>query len=126
MGIGVGLAFDAVTSYISGTDNSSLTTVANAAGGEAVAATLPTQKKPRTGAAGGGPSKDKTSVASKYNHSAYQNKRISLKQWHLISKLLRRFPYLGLGLSFSELVNALYERYGKEAVDKELNSNCGG
>ena len=111
IGIGVGFAFDAAIDAIRGEDNSSAATVANAAGGGSIAATLPTQQKSRTGVSGGGPAGDRTSVASQQNHQAYKDGRRSLRTRHLVTKGLRKVPYIGTGLGIAELLDAIYDRY---------------
>ncbi len=129
-----GLALDAAVNAISGADGSALSAGVNGTVGAATASTLPTQKKPRTGVSGGGPSGDGTTLASQANHRAYRKGQISLAQRHRLTKLLRKIPYLGTGIGVSQLLKALYDRFGKEVVDQalndalkeELNNTCEG
>lgn len=117
-GVAVGLAFDAAVSAIRGSDNPGIVIAGNAAGGAGVAATLPTQNKPRGGIAGGGPSGDKTSLASQINHRLAQSGRYSLSTRNFLTQqILRRIPYLGAGLGLLELIDALIDRFN-------LTENC--
>ncbi|OBT09273.1 hypothetical protein A9267_09810 [Shewanella sp. UCD-FRSSP16_17] len=77
--LAVGYAFDLAVEAIRGEENSTGNTAGNVATGGAVAATGPFADKPIGGIAGGGKAGTKTSVASKANHKAAQDGKISKK-----------------------------------------------
>lgn len=115
MGIGAGIAFDYfIEKYkernccgkeLSCTD-SLLGTEGNAAVGGAIGATGPFDAKPRTGIAGGGRAGATTSVASKINHAAAKKGYYSVRTRNLVTKGLRKVPYLGVAVSGYEIYDA--------------------
>ncbi len=114
VGLAVGYVFDKAIGAIRGESSSSAVTAGNSVLGASVASTLPTQEKPRTGVDGGGPSKDKTSVASKKNHQLYKDKKISLKTRHAVTKVLRKVPYVGTAVATAQLVDAVSDRLSSD------------
>ena len=115
VGIGAGIAFDYfIEKYkernccgkeLSCT-NSLLGTEGNAAVGGAIGATGPFDAKPRTGIAGGGRAGSTTSVASKINHAASKKGYYSVRTRNLVTKGLRKVPYLGVAVSGYEIYDA--------------------
>jgi len=83
-------------------------TGANAGLGAATAATWESQRKPRTGLAGGGPSGSGTSVAGTANHNLARAGAYGPKTRNVITKCLRKFPYVGLGLGAFQLGGAVF------------------
>ncbi len=121
IGIGVGFAFDYAIDSIRGSDNSSVATAGNIAGGAAVAVTSSTQVKPRTGISGGGPSGSGTSVASQLNHNAARRGLYSISTRNSLSKVLRKVPFAGYALGAYQLGDALYGRYNSQQVSTSIN-----
>ncbi len=111
-GIGLvsGLVFDELIETIRGEENSTVNTAGNTLTGGAVATTGPFQKKPRGGIAGGGPSKKKTSVASKANHALEAKGKISKQTRNRITKVLRKTPYVGVVIGSVQLADAVADR----------------
>jgi len=113
IGIGIGLLFDyAVEEYKKANcecDDSGtpLGPVGNAAAGGSTGATGPFAKKPRGGIAGGGNAGDRTSVASKANHSASKRGYYSTKTRNRATSILRKVPYIGAGLAAYQLYDAV-------------------
>jgi hypothetical protein len=108
-GILVGLAFDYVIDKVKNRNVKSnytcdLSTAANAAGGGAVAPTLPTETKPRGGVAGGGRAGSATSLASSWNHSLIKNPVIRNR----VTSCLRKVPYVGTALGAAQLGDAYF------------------
>ena len=110
-GIGAGILFDYAIDAIRGSNNSSTATAGNVAGGIATALTLDTQLKPRTGIAGGGPSGNRTSVASQLNHNAARNGLYSIGTRNTLTSTLRKVPYVGAGIGAYQLGNAISDRF---------------
>jgi RHS repeat-associated protein len=106
VGVVAGLVFDEAIEVIRGEDNSA----GNATIGGSIAATGKFEKKPRGGIAGGGPSKNKTSVASKANHAAAKKGVISKKASHAVTKVLRKVPYMGAAIAVAQVVDAISDR----------------
>jgi RHS repeat-associated protein len=114
IGVAAGFAFDYALDAIRGSGNSAAATVINAGVGASVAVTLPTQTKPRTGVAGGGPSGSGTSIASRLNHAAYRRGLYSVGTRNVATKVLRPVPYVGAAVSVYQLVDAVNDRYNNE------------
>ena len=124
-GVAAGFVFDAAIEAIRGEDNSITATAGNVTGGAAVALTSNTQKKPRGGIAGGGPSGGKTSVASKILFSLAQNRNITVPTEKLLRSALRTAPGLGVGLGVLELGAALNDRFNNSSNNSGNNSKKG-
>lgn len=111
IGIGVGYAFDYALEQYKKAHCTCQDTPAgpagNAAAGGAVGGAGPFRPKPRTGAAGGGPSGDRTSVFSEWNHAAARKGWYSRPTQHRITWWLRKVPYAGTALAAYEIYDAL-------------------
>ena len=112
VGIGIGLAFDYVVSkwkeeHCKCDDASTAAGAAgNAAAGGAVGGSGPFATKPRGGIAGGGRSGTATSTFSRINHAAASRGWYSVGTRNTVTKVLRKVPYVGIGLAAYEVYDA--------------------
>lgn len=115
IGIAAGFAFDFVVEKIRGEPSTTTESIVNGANGGVIASTLPTQEKPRTGIGGGGPSGNRTSVASKANHALVRSPTARRP----ITWVLRRAPYAGMAYNLYQLGDAVNDRYNRDEEDEE-------
>jgi RHS repeat-associated protein len=122
IGMGAGMAVDYIIDELeayykkencdcekSGSDFPDASTAFNSSMGAASALTWPLDNtKPRTGISGGGPSGMSTSLASEYNHQAYDKGKISLRTRHAITGGLRKVHLMAVYSLVWQLIDATH------------------